>query len=186
MPGELDRIAKGTVRTHTVAPSVGKECGKPRVKLGGCDLNQALPQILAHTTLHHTRWQYENSDEVWTRAAAFSASSVPRSADTSQGCLPKRNVHHPVSVHWWFMAATYSFCLFVLTPSLGAEDDTYFASASPGISHWLQAKPSCSRRLPSYEMWRVALVRIDVSEENITSIIMVTRIGELGKNVSSN
>jgi hypothetical protein len=42
------------------------------------------------------------------------------------------------------------------------------------------------QRLPSSGMLRrVALVRPDVSEERISSIITLTRIGELGTNVSS-
>jgi hypothetical protein len=46
---------------------------------------------------------------------------------------------------------------------------------------WCISKRQSERRMSSSRMWRhVALVRIDVSGERITSIIRVTTIGELG------
>jgi hypothetical protein len=43
------------------------------------------------------------------------------------------------------------------------------------------SRKTCRERMPSSGMLRrVALVRTDVSEERFTSIVRVTRIGELG------
>jgi hypothetical protein len=62
----------------------------------------------------------------------------------------------------------------------GIVTNDSYTSRRPGIGKYTDERTKELRRMKSSGMLRrVALVRTDVSEELITSIIRVTRIGEL-------